>query len=185
MSATPGAQNDATQASRQFYTGTVGAVLGNTIIGPLPWRPNAERALDEGRTATIGLRSSAVWAALSILDATAITARRAYSRSAPLATPDIHVYRARLVPFHIGPLAVIDVLHERLEAGAGTQAIEPLIREYWRPTDTWHLQEILAESLTILEEVPPERAIYLRQWVHYNLDRLHAESLLIKGHGEA
>jgi len=76
-------------------------------------------------------------------------------------------------------VAVIDVLHERLEAGAEAAAIEPLIREYWNPRETWHLQEILAESLTILEELPTtsERGVYLRRWVHYNLDRERAEAL--------
>ena len=74
--------------------------------------------------------------------------------------------------------AVIDVLHERLEARAGA-AIEPLIHEYWRPTGVWNLLEVLAESLTILGKLPTasERGIYVRRWVHYNLDRARAEAL--------
>ena len=163
----------------EFYTGgTVDAVAGNTIIGPLPWRPDAERTLDGGRTATMGLRSPAVWATSSIRDATAIAAIRAHLRSRPVPYDAIHIYRVWLVPFHIGPVAVIDVLHERLES-AGGAPIEPLIREYWNPTGTWHLLEILAESLTILEELPTisERDIYMRRWVHYNLDRERAEPL--------
>ena len=119
-----------------------------------------------------------LWAASSIRDAMAITAVRAHSRSASVPHEALHVYRVRLVPVHIGPLAAIDVLQGRLETAAAG-AIEKLIREYWSPTGIWHLQEIVAERLTILEEVPAtsERDIYLRRWVHYNLDRARAETL--------
>lgn len=168
---------DAAKAAREFYTGAVDAVAQSIIIGPLPWRPEAERVLNSGRsTATIIRRSSAVWAASSIRDATAIAAIRAPDARTPYTA--IHVYRVELVPAHIGPLAVIDVLQERLEKRARAP-IEPLIREYWRPTRAWHLQEILAESLKILEEVPAyfKPDIYLPRWVLYNLDRGRAEAL--------
>ena len=84
------------------------------------------------------LRSSAVWAASSVRDATAIAAIRAYSRTRFGPYEAIPVYRLGLVPLHIGPVAVIDVLHECLGAGAGAAAMEPLIRENWDPTGTWH-----------------------------------------------
>lgn len=124
-------------------------------------------------------RSLSVWAASNIRDATAIIALRAYSPSAAVPYEALHVYRVQLTPTHIGQLAVIDVLDQRLEAAASGRTIEPLICEYWRPTGIWHLQEILAERLTILEQVPatPYRDIYLRRWVQYKLDRERAESL--------
>lgn len=174
---------DAPQASQEFYTGTVNAAAGvasSTIVGPSLWRPEAERALDGGRpAATMPLRSSAVWAASSVRDATAIAAIRAYSRTRFAPYEAIHMYRVRLVPLHIGPVAVIDVLHERLSAGAETAAMKPLIRAYWEPTGIWNLLEVLAQSLTILEELPTtsERDIYIRRWVHYNVDRERAEAL--------
>jgi hypothetical protein len=176
-------ETDVTRGSREFYTGTVGAFVGSTITGPLPWRPEAERALDTGRAPTMALRSSAAWAASTIRDATAIIALRVYSPLAPVPHDALHVYRVQLTPIHIGPAAVIDVLGERLEAAASSAAIEALIGEYWRPTGIWHLQEILAERLAILEEVPatPYRDVYLRRWVHYNLDRQRAASLSAQG----
>jgi hypothetical protein len=88
------------------------------------------------------------------------------------------VYQVQLVPFHTGPVAVIDELQHRLLAGRGG-SLEPLIREYWEPMGTWYLQEILAASLTVLKEVPvtTEREVYVRRWVHYNEDCERARSL--------
>ena len=137
----------------------------------------AEACLDVGRSEGAGLRSKAVWAAPSIRDATAIAAIRAYSRTAPVPHEAIHVYRVDLKPFHAGPVALIEELRFRLEAGAGD--LQPLARHYWAPTGIWHVQEFIAPSMTILEEVPAatERDVYIRRWVQYNLDRERAVAL--------
>jgi len=63
----------------------------------------AEARLDIGRVEGAPLRSKAVWAALSIQDATAIAAIWSYSRTAPIPREAIRVYRAEIQPVHIGP----------------------------------------------------------------------------------
>ena len=120
----------------------------------------------------------AVSAALSIKDATAIAAIRSYSHSAPVPHEAIRVYRAQLVPFHIGPVALIAELQNRLAGGRGAQ-VQAVIREYWEPTGTWHLQEVLTPSLTVIEEVPvtSERDVYKLRWVQYNQDCDRAQFL--------
>jgi hypothetical protein len=89
----------------------------------------------------------------------------------------IHVYRVDLQPFHVGPVAIIDELRARLEAGAGSLAL--LVRHYWERTGMWHIQEVVAPSMTVLKEVPAatERDIYIRRWVQYNLDPEQAAAL--------
>jgi hypothetical protein len=152
---------------------------GATIaLGFCAWA-DAEALLDAGGPPSTAPRSTAVRAASSIQDATAIAAIYSYSRTAPVPHDAIHVYRVQLVPFHVGPVALIDELQGRLAAGTGAVVCEPLIREYWEPTGTWYVQEILARSLTILEEVPAtsERDVYVPRWVHYCRDGERARSL--------
>ena len=107
-----------------------------------------------------------------------MAAIRSYSRSTPVPHEAIRVYRAQLVPFHIGPVAIIRELQNRLAAGRAAQ-VGPIIREYWEPTGIWYLQEVLAPSLTVLEEVPAttERDIYKLRWVQYNQDCERAQVL--------
>lgn len=160
----------------EYYWGTL-APLGAPVHA-IPSSPGgAEACLDVGRPEGVGLRSKAVWAASSIRDATAIAAIRSYSRAIPVPHEAIHVYRVELQPFHLGPVAVIDELRARLATGAGN--LELLARQYWEPTGTWHIQEFVAPSMTVLEEVPAatERDVYLRRWVQYNLDRERAAAL--------
>jgi len=159
------------------YHGTIGPVeLESSIVSSA--RVEAESILGRGTHPSAVPRSEAVWAASSIRDATAIAAIRSYSRSAPIPHAYIHVYQVQLVPFHAGPVAVIEELQSRLLAGRQA-SLEPLIREYWEPMGTWNLQEILAASLTVLKEVPAttEREVYVRRWVHYNQDCERAQSL--------
>lgn len=168
-----------TASVTEFFYGTVSAVTPGAAIVPVPSTyTDAESTLDAGRQSGTFSRWMTVSAASSIKDATAIAAIRSYSRSAPVPHTAIRVYRAQLVPFHIGPVAIIGELQNRLTAGRTAQ-IEPVIREYWKPTGIWHLQEVLAPSLTVLEEVPaaPERDIYKLRWVQYNLDRERAQFL--------
>jgi hypothetical protein len=152
---------------------------GATIaVGYRAWA-DAEALLVAGGPPSTAPRSTAVGAALSIQDATAIAAIYSYSRTTRVPHDAIHVYRVELVPFHIGPVALIGELQSRLAAGRGRDACEPLVREYWEPTGTWYVQEILAPSLTILEEVPvtSERDVYALRWVHFHLDGERARAL--------
>ena len=163
----------------EFYYGTMSPVTPGATVAPGPSaRTDAEAALDGGRQpGTVG-RYMTVSASSSIKDATAVAAIRSYSRSAPVHHEGIHVYRVQLVPFHIGPVAIIGELQNRLAAGRAAQ-VEPIIREYWEPTGMWYLQEVLAPSLTVLEEVPAatERDVYKLRWVLYNQDCERAQFL--------
>ena len=163
----------------EYYWGTLVQVAIGVVIQPSPVdaKRSAETRLDVGRPEGARLRSQAVWAAPSVRDATAIAAIRAYSRTAPVPHEALRVYRVELQPFHTGPVAIIDELLARLETGAAS--LEPLVRQYWQPTVTWHIQELIAPSMTVLEEVPAatERDVYIRRWVHYNQDRERAAAL--------
>lgn len=162
-----------------FYYGTIGTLPSGALIGRVPTAvSHAEQALDLGRTPAVGLRSMAVSAASSVLDATAIAAIRCYSPSKPLAHEAIHVYRVRLAHFHLGPVAILEEVEDRLQSRS-QPTLDSLISEYWTPTSGWHLNEILAASMSILEEVPAtsERDTYIRRWVQYNQDRLRAKAL--------
>jgi hypothetical protein len=163
----------------EFYYGTMSAVTpGAAIVPGTSARADAEAALDAGRQSGSVCRNLTVWAASSIKDATAIAAIRSYSRSAPVPHAAIRVYRVQLVPLHIGPVAVIGELQNRLAAGKEAQ-VGPVIREYWEPTGTWYLQEVLAPRLTVLEEIPAatERDVYILRWVQYNQDCERAQFL--------
>jgi hypothetical protein len=163
----------------QFFLGTLNQFLPRTALGPGSTSDReAALRLDAGRPATAGLRSAAVWAAGSIRDATAIAAIRAYTPPTAIPYEAIRVYRVELTPFHAGPLVTIEEIRRRLAVGR-SESIEALIREYWEPTGTWHIREVIAPSLTILEEVPAtsERDVYVRRWVQYNLDRERAGAL--------
>jgi hypothetical protein len=168
-----------TASVTEFYYGTISAVTPGTAIVPgASTRTDAEATLDAGRQSGAVCRNLTVSAASSITDATAIAAIRSYSRSAPVPHAAIRVYRVQLVPLHIGPVAVISELQNRLAAGRAAQ-VGPVVQEYWEPTGTWYLQEVLAPCLTVLEETPAatERDIYKLRWVHYNQDCERAQFL--------
>lgn len=159
----------------EYYWGTPGRIGAGTVIEPSPDSvDSAEKHLDAGRSIEAGHRSKAVWAASSILDATAMAAIRCYSRTAPVPHEALHIFRVDLQSFHVGPVAIIDELQARMQTGA---SLQPLIREYWQPTTTWHIREFIAPSLTVLEEVSAatEPEVYLRRWVRYNEDRERAK----------
>ena len=162
-----------------FYYGTLSSVTPGTTITPgSPARTDAEVTLDAGRQPSTVCRCMTVSAASSIKEATAIAAIRSYSRSAPVPHAAIRVYRVQLVPIHIGPVAIIGELRNRLATGRGAE-LDPVIREYWEPTGLWYLHEVLAPSLTALEEVPAttEGDVYKLRWVHYNQDCERAQFL--------
>ena len=163
----------------EFYYGTLSSVTPGATITPAPsTTTEAEAAIDTGRHPRTVCRCMTISAAASIKDATAIAAIRSYSHSAPVPHAAIHVYRAQLVPFHIGPVALIAELQNRLAMGRGAQ-VESVIREYWEPTRLWYVQEVLTPSLTVLEEVPAatERDVYKLRWVQYSQDCEHAQFL--------
>ncbi len=138
--------------------------------------PDAKQALDTLRPAGVAARSEAVWAATSVREATAIAAIRAYSRFTRTPHDAIHVYKVRLDPFHIAPFVILEELQRRVLARS---EVESLIREYWQPVEPWHLKEVLAPSLTIMEELTPasEAETYIPRWVRYNEDRGLARAL--------
>lgn len=163
----------------ECYWGTlVGVAAGATLTPDPVVSGSAEARIDIGRVEGAPLRSKAVWAALSIQDATAIAAIWSYSRTVPVPHEAIRVYRVEIESFHIGPVAIIAELRGRLEMG-GAMSLDLLVRQYWEPTGTWRVQEVLAPSMTVLEEVPAatERDIYIRRWVQYNQDRERAAAL--------
>jgi hypothetical protein len=163
----------------EFYYGTLSSVTPGATITPAPCtRTDVEAILDAGRQSGTACRYMTISVASSIKDATAIAAIRSYSRPAPVPHAAIHVYRAQLVPVHIGPVAVIGELQHRLAVRRGAQ-VESVIREYWEPTGLWYLQEVLTPSLTVLEEVPAatERDVYKLRWVQYNQDCERAQFL--------
>lgn len=125
----------------------------------------------------MGSSTATIRAAPSVRDATAIAAIRSYSQAVPVPHEALRVYRVDLQPFHVGPVAVIDEVQARLETGA--MKMEQLIRQYWEPTATWHIQEFIAPSLRVLEPVSAatERDVYIRRWVQYSQDRQRAEAL--------
>lgn len=51
-------------------------------------------------------------------------------------------------------VSAIMLSRSAFSAGSGGALCEPPIRDYWEPTGIWYVQEILATSLSILEEVP-------------------------------
>jgi len=163
----------------EFYYGTVSSVTPGAAITPAsPARTDADVILDAGRQPGTIYRCMTVSAALSIKDATAIAAICSYSHSAPVPHTAIRVYRVQLVPLHIGPIAVVGELQNRLAMGRGAD-LRPIIREYWEPTGTWYLQEVLAPSLNIMAEVPAatEAEVYKLRWVQYNQDCERAQFL--------
>jgi hypothetical protein len=111
-------------------------------------------------------RTEAVPVAASIRDATVIAAVRFVNELAASPAVRLRVYRVDAMPFHAGPLAVI----ERLRQCGGGSA--ELIREYWSPSGVWHLKEMLVSSLVVVEEVPPasDRDVYVPRWVLYRED---------------
>lgn len=174
------AMNDggSNQSPGEYYFGTLEQLAVGHLLEPNPLPAgSAEAHLDSGRAVDAGLRSKAVWAASSIRDATAIAAIRSYSRVAPVPHEALHVYRVDLQPFHAGPVAIIEEMQSRLEAGEA--GLEQLVCQYWEPTAAWHIQELIAPSLRVLEKVPTatERDVYIRRWVQYNQDRQRAEVL--------
>ena len=163
----------------EYYWGALVPIAAGAMLTPDPVvAGSAEIRLDVGRAEGALLRSKAVWAALSIQDATAIAAIRSYSRTAPVPHEAIRVYHVELEPFHVGPVAIVAELRGRLETG-GAMSLGPLVRQYWEPTGIWRVQEVLAPSMTVLEEVPAatERDVYIRRWVQYNQDRERAAAL--------
>lgn len=94
----------------------------------------------------------------------------------PLPHSAIRVYKVRLACFHKAPFAIITRIGECLKSGV---AVEGLVREYWAPTGQWRLNELLAPSFTVLEEVSAasERDTYLPRWVHFNEDCERAQFL--------
>lgn len=172
------------QPLREYYSGTLLQATLGSMVEPSPSvHGSAEARLDVDRSDRMGLRAKAVWAASSVRDATAIAVIRASSRTALVPHEALGVCRVDLQPFHIGPVAIIDELRLRLETG--TDRLEQLVRQYWTPAATWHIREIIARSMTVLEGVPAEseRDVYIRRWVHYNEDRARAAALSREGGG--
>lgn len=153
-----------------LYHGTIAQLRVGAFIGPSSSQPRSiDTALDAGRSAGQALRSVSVSAAASIKDATAIAAIEAYSASHPVPHSLIRVYRVELTSFHSAPVAILAELQSRLASGAPTQS---LVQEYWFPTKTWQLMEVLAPSFVVKEEVTPatEAGVYIRRWVDYTKD---------------
>jgi hypothetical protein len=166
-------------ASRKtvFYYGTATpAVVGSRIRADPGSGSIADALLDVGRMPSAGTKRAAVLAARSIRDATVIAAVRAYTGTTVLPHSAIHVYRVELAPFHSAPVAVYEEIRRRVALG---YSIELLLREYWRPTGLWHLQEALAPELIVLEEVPAasEADCFIAHWTHYSDDCDRAELL--------
>jgi hypothetical protein len=113
-------KNAAPNSVTRYYYGTNSPTLSGATIahGHCAWA-DAEALLDASGPPSTPPRSAAIRVASSIQDATAIAAIYTYSRIAPVPHVAIHVYRVQLVPCHIGPVALIDEMQNRLAAGRG------------------------------------------------------------------
>jgi len=139
------------------------------VAGPSAY-PEADKALDAASPNAV-LRSGAVFAAGSIIEATAFAA-------AQFRVPNhstLHVYRIDMAPLHSAPMAVVHELEKRVADGG---VIDQLVREYWNPTGKWHFTEILGTEFTIIEEVPAasEADIYTLRYIRYGQDQDRAKS---------
>jgi hypothetical protein len=165
-------------AARDFYYGTVRPLGVGTRLRAEPTADaELDALLDAARSPTADRRSCAVAAASSIKDATVIAAIR-FDRStaAEASCSRIRVFRVHLEAFHTAPFAVLEELSGRLRTGG---SLEALVREYWEPTGLWHIREVLAPSLLVIEEVPPAsgRETYVPRWVLYRKDGERARGL--------
>jgi hypothetical protein len=159
------------------YYGTLESWVSGAVVGPrASVYSDAETILDGGRSAGAGLRSTAVWAAAGVNEATAIAALRAYKPGAPASHSAIRVYQVQMEPLHTAPVVILEEVQRRLAEGI---AVHSLVEEYWRPTGTWHLKEILARFMLVEEEVRPasEAATYIPRWVWYDEDLERARAL--------
>jgi hypothetical protein len=140
-----------------------------------PLAPGTGLSGDPARAGLTGLErwAAAVVVAWSIRDATVIAAVRFEHEVTAVPAPALRIYRVDAMPFHSGPLAVIQELYRRGVPHDG------LVREYWAPSDGWHIQEVLVPSLVVLEEVEPlsQREIYVPRWVLYRQDAERAQAL--------
>jgi hypothetical protein len=140
-----------------------------------PLAPGTWLVGNPGRATVSGLErwAAALVAAWSIRDAVVIAAVRFEQQLASGPTPQLYMYRVEALPFHTGPLAVIEELHRR------DLPHEELIREYWAPSGGWHTYEVLTSSLVVVEEVAllRKQEIYVPLWVLYRQDAERARKL--------
>lgn len=137
--------------------------------------PQLAATLDEGRSPATPRRSASVAVGASLRDATVIAAIRGDESEVAGGASPVRFYRVHVVPTHTAPLAILEELRERMQAGG---ALDPLIREYWQPTGVWHIKEVLAGSLLVIAQVPAvsDREAYVPRWVLYRADRERARS---------
>ncbi len=81
------------------------------------------------------MRSTAIWAAPSVKEATAIAAIRAYTFSPRPSHSEIRIYNVWLAPFHLAHVAILDELEQRVTNGGDAHR---LIEEYWPPVAEWY-----------------------------------------------
>lgn len=161
-----------------LHYGTTRQLPGGTRLdAELAAHPGLDEAFAAGPAAGgMEQRVSAVPVALGVRNATAIASIRLERGWTAEAPPRFYVYRVLGEPFHVGPLAVVEELCRRVQTGG---PLESLVREYWKPTGIWYIQEVLVSSLVVIEEVPPasEREIYIPRWVLYREDLERAQML--------
>jgi hypothetical protein len=122
-------------------------------------------------------RLSVVPVAASIRDATVIALIRFEHELSATSSVHLRLYKVQATPLHIGPVAVVEELRQRL--GAIGWRGDGLVQEYWSPSGIWHLREILVSSLVVVEEVAPasDREVYVARWVLYREDAERARLL--------
>lgn len=109
-----------------------------------PLYPNIGTALDPCRLPGMPLRVNGVFAAETIVAATAFL----LAEEVPIEA--IRVYEVIMPVSHRGPFAVVSQIERRFSAGRPYQA---LVDEYWKPSRDWMFWEHFGPNFTVIKQV--------------------------------
>jgi len=154
-----------------LYHGTTNTYeIGQIVVkdsGPSHAISPVDQAFDSQRDPRLGLRQNALYAAANAAWATAYIQAECTFNGRPAS--EIHIYKVRMSPFHVGPMAIVDFVRKALNAGEPTDA---LVREYWSPKEPrWHFLEYLGTEFLVLEEVDQVDLTFRAESYQYGVDR--------------
>lgn len=88
-----------------------------------------------------------------------------------------HIYEIAMAHPRPAPMAIVGRI-DRL--GFGHAAIPRAVAEYWDPQDSWNVLEYLAETFTVIAEIPAPDAIALKEaYSAYERDWRHARERFV------
>jgi len=102
--------------------------------------------LDSGRPASAPLRKDLVFAAESLVAATAFCEKQGVPHKL------VRVYEVEMHSSHSAPFALIHQIDRRL---AGKEDCQALVDEYWSPKREWAFWEVIGPAFVVLNEVRP------------------------------